>query len=130
RIVNAKKILSNANLRVRPRHNPSPKQERRRIPAAQMRFMDSCLTRFPGAKWSPLRLKTLGTRRLGVADDALDGGEGAAQCALDLVDALMHLDHAHRGRGTAVEVDDLAGLGIAHPHIMDVVDGAISGNFR
>src|SRR5262245_29734540 len=77
-----------------------------------------------------LRLKTLSTRRLSVTDHALDAGEGAAQRALDLVDALMHPDHAHRGGGAAMEVDDLAGLGVAHPHIMDVVDGAVGGELR
>jgi hypothetical protein len=26
-----------------------------------------------------------------------------------------------------MEVDDLAGVGVAHPHIVDVVDGAVAG---
>ena len=62
-----------------------------------------------------------------MADDALDGGEGAAQRALDLVDVVVHLDDAHRPRGAAVEVDDFAGVGVADPHVVDVVDGPIGG---
>src|ERR1700740_2362093 len=69
-------------------------------------------------------------RRLGVADDALHGREGAAQRALDLVDVLVHLDHAHRRRGAAVEVDDFAGLGVAYPHIVDVMDRGRGGKAR
>src|ERR1700738_1304733 len=73
---------------------------------------------------------SLRVRRLGVTDDALHGRERATQRALDLVDVFMNLDHAHRGRGAAGEVDDLAGLAIAHPHIVDVVDRAIAGKAR
>ena len=69
-------------------------------------------------------------RRLGVTDDALHGRERTPQRALDLVDVLMHLDHAHRGCGAAVEVDDLAGVGVADPHIVDVVDLAVGGKSR
>ena len=69
-------------------------------------------------------------KRLGVADDALHGWEGASQCALDLVDGLVYLDHAHRRHGAAVEVDDLARLGVAHPHIVDVMDRSIGGKTR
>ena len=69
-------------------------------------------------------------RRLGVTDDALHGREGAAQRALDLVDVLVHLDHAHRRRGAAMEVDDLAGVGVAHADIMDVVDRGLGGKAR
>src|SRR5665213_4063555 len=67
-------------------------------------------------------------RRLGVTDDALYGRERAAQRALDGIDVVMHLDHAHRRRGAAVEVDDFAGVGVAHPHAVDVVDRAIIGD--
>ena len=42
---------------------------------------------------------------------------------------LVHLDHAHRRRGAAVEVDDLAGIGVANAHIVDVVDLAAGGIF-
>src|SRR5215468_8359950 len=68
-----------------------------------------------------------GARRLGVTDHALHARESATPRALDLVDMLVHLDHAHRRRGAAVEVDDLAGIGVAHAHIMDVVDLAALG---
>jgi len=37
-------------------------------------------------------LPALRVRRLGVADDALDVGKGAAQRALDRIDVLVHLD--------------------------------------
>src|SRR5450759_2604743 len=73
----------------------------------------------------PLRV-----RRLGMADDALHGRERAAQRALDLVDVLVNLDHAHRRRGAAMEVDDFAGVGIAHPHAMDVVDRGTGSEAR
>ena len=63
-----------------------------------------------------------GARRLGVTDDAFHARERAAQRALDRVDMLVHPDHAHRRRGATVEVDDLAGLGVAHAHVMDVMD--------
>ncbi len=65
-----------------------------------------------------------------MADDALHGRKRTAQRALDLVDILVHLDHAHRGRGAAMEVHDLAGVGVAHPHIMDVVARAVGGEAR
>src|SRR5438105_6943969 len=65
-----------------------------------------------------------------MADHTLDGRKRAAQRALDLVDVLVHLDHAHRRRGAAMEINDFAGVGIAHPNIMDVMDRAIAGKAR
>src|SRR5579883_1617490 len=63
-----------------------------------------------------------GVWRFGVTDDALDARVIAPQRALDRVDILMHLDDAHRGHRAAMEVDDLAGRGVAHPHTMNVAD--------
>ncbi len=65
-----------------------------------------------------------------MTDDAFDGRKRAAQRAFDRIDVLVNLDHAHRRRGAAVEVDDLAGVGVAHPHVMDVMDRAIGGKAR
>ena len=69
-------------------------------------------------------------RRLGVTDDALHGRKRAPQRALDLVDILVNLDHAHRRRGAAMKVHDFTGVGIANPDIVDVMDGAIGGKAR
>src|SRR6266849_9487937 len=69
----------------------------------------------------------LRVRRLGVADHAFHGRERAAQRALDRIDVLVNLDHAHRRRGATMEVYDLAGVGIAHPDAVDVMDRAIGG---
>src|SRR6266849_5245820 len=66
-------------------------------------------------------------RRLGVADHAFDGWKRAAQRALDRIDVLVNLDHAHRRRGATMEVNDLAGVGVADPHAVDVMDRAIGG---
>ena len=57
-------------------------------------------------------------------------GNARRKRALDLVDVLMDLDDAHRRRGAAMKVDDFAGVGVAHPHIVDVMDGAIGGEAR
>jgi hypothetical protein len=65
-----------------------------------------------------------------MADDALHFRKSPTQRALDLVDILVDIDHAHRGRGAAMEIHDLARLGIAHPHIMDVMDRGIRGETR
>ena len=65
-----------------------------------------------------------------MTDHALHGGKSAAQGALDLVDFLVNLDHAHRRRGVAMKVHDFAGRRIAHPHAVDVMDGAIGGKPR
>ena len=65
-----------------------------------------------------------------MADDALHGREGTAQRALDLVDGLVDLDHAHRRRRPAMKINDFAGLGVAHPHIVDVVDRGVRGKAR
>src|SRR6201999_2029373 len=69
-------------------------------------------------------------RRLGVTDHALHGREGAPQRALDLVDILVNLDHAHRRRGATMKIHDLPGIGVAHPDIVDVMDRAIGGKAR
>src|SRR5258707_488226 len=69
-------------------------------------------------------------RRLGVADHALDGRKRATQRALDRIDVLVNLDHAHRRRGATMEVNDLAGVGIAYPHAVDVMDRAVGGKAR
>ena len=65
-----------------------------------------------------------------MTDHALDGREPAAQRALDLVDILVHLDDAHRRRSPAMEINDFAGVGVAHPHIVNVMDRAVSGKAR
>ena len=65
-----------------------------------------------------------------MTDHALHAGERAPQRTLDRVDMLVHLDHAHRWLGAAVEVDDLAGVGVADADIVDVVDLAAGGIFR
>jgi hypothetical protein len=75
-------------------------------------------------RYFPIPLRV---RRLGVADDAFHGRKRATQRALDLVDVLVNLDHAHRRGGAAMEVHDFTGVGVAHPYIMDVVDGGIGG---
>src|ERR1700704_7196617 len=72
----------------------------------------------------------LRVRRLGVADDAFYRRKRAAQRTFDLVDVLVDLDHAHRGRGAAMEVHDFTGVGVADPYAMDVVDLAIGGKAR
>src|SRR5436305_1654743 len=72
----------------------------------------------------------LRVRQLGVTDDAFDGRKSAAQRALDLIDVFVNLDHAHRGRGAAMEIHDFAGVGISHPDAMDVVDRAVGGKAR
>src|SRR6266404_6344160 len=93
-------------------------------PAKHLQGESERRTRGPPAR-IPLRV-----RWLGVADDPFHGRERAAQRTLDLVDVLVNLDHAHRRRGAAVEVHDFAGVGIAHPHAMDVMDRAIGGEAR
>src|ERR1700733_11809604 len=69
-------------------------------------------------------------RRLGVTDDTLHRRKGASQRALDFVDILVNLDHAHRRRGAAMKIHDFAGIGVANPDIVDVMDGAIGGKAR
>src|ERR1700761_109512 len=69
-------------------------------------------------------------RRLSVTDHALHGWKRASQRALDLVDILVNLDHAHRRRGAAMKIHDFTGVGIANPDIVDVMDRAIGGKAR
>src|ERR1700704_1684505 len=66
-------------------------------------------------------------RRLGAADPAFDGRKRAAQRALDRINVLVNLDHAHRRRGATMEVNDLAGVGVADPHAVNVMDCANGG---
>src|ERR1700737_33761 len=74
--------------------------------------------------------RSLGSRRFSVADDPLHCGERATQCALDRIDVLVDLDHAHRGSGAAMKIHDFAGFGVAHPNIVNVIDDAIGGKPR
>ena len=51
-------------------------------------------------------------------------GERCLQGALERVDLFVHRLHAQCGIDAAVEIDDLAVVGLAHAHIMDVADDA------
>src|SRR5258706_13727980 len=96
---------------------------------AESKPQNTCKGSPKGERATGARIR-LRVRWLGVADNPFYGREGAAQRTLDLVDVLVNLDHAHRWRGAAVKVHDFAGVGIAHPHAMDVMDRAIGGEAR
>ena len=49
------------------------------------------------------------------------------QCSLELIDFLMHGSNLDAGIHAAVEVDDLASLGFAYAHIMDLTDEPNTG---
>src|SRR4029077_17972724 len=57
-----------------------------------------------------------------MADDSLDGGEFAAQRALHLIDPFMYVLHGEHRVDAAMEIDDLALRGLAHPHIVNLPD--------
>src|SRR5262249_47194153 len=60
--------------------------------------------------------------RLGVADRTLDRGKAPPQRALDLVDLVMYLGDREGGVDQAMEIDDLAVVGLAHPHVVHLAD--------
>src|ERR1700760_1951196 len=61
-------------------------------------------------------VRALRVRRLGMTNHSLHAGERATESAFDVIDIVVHPEHAHRRRGAAMEVDDLAGFGVAHAH--------------
>src|SRR5215510_12654905 len=66
-----------------------------------------------------------------MSDDALDGREALAQCALETVDPVMYGGYAQGGIDQGVEIDNLAVRRLAHPHIMHVAHAAeLLGNGR
>jgi len=61
-------------------------------------------------------------------DHALDGRKRQAQRRRSIiVDVLVPLTEAHRRRGAAMEINDFAGISVAHHTIVDVVDRAVAG---
>ena len=86
-----------------------------------------CIADFERAWKSSTRARVSVPARLGVADHALDRRRTAAQRAFDLVDLLVHRLHRERRIDPAVEIDDLAFVGFAHPHVVDVADHAAFG---
>src|SRR3569833_4195323 len=68
--------------------------------------------------------------RLGMAVDALDLRRTSLQRALQRIDAVMDVVDGKLRIDAAVEVDDLAVLGLAHAHVVHVADAAaIGGEF-
>ncbi len=59
-----------------------------------------------------------------MADHPFDGGEAAPQRALELVDELVDVTDGAGGIDVAVEVHDLAVVGIANAHVVDVAQRA------
>jgi hypothetical protein len=53
-----------------------------------------------------------------VPDHPLDRGEALAERPLHLVDLLVHVGHPERGIDQAMEIDDLAVIGLAHAHVV------------
>src|SRR3569832_222505 len=62
-----------------------------------------------------------------MADDALDLRRAGLERALQRVDIVVDVVNRELGVAPAVEVDDLAVLGLAHAHVMHVANDAASG---
>src|SRR5262245_5049643 len=58
-------------------------------------------------------------------DHALDGGKALAQSALEIVDAVGDLGHAHKWIDISVEIDDLAVRRFAHAHVVHIANDAM-----
>jgi hypothetical protein len=66
--------------------------------------------------------RKVSSSRLGVAYDALNGGEAQAQAVFDTVYQVVHRAHGERRIDAAVKIDDLAVRSLSHAHVMNFAE--------